>query len=319
VRSFKILVVDDFEPFRRFILSVLERRAEYQLIGQASDGLEAVQLAEQLQPDLVVLDVGLPKLNGIEAAKRIRQVAPLSKVLFLSQESSPEVVEEAFRIGGMGYVVKTRAQGELMRGIEAVLAGRHFASGDLEMRAFTETNQASAPHHHEALFYSDDAILIQGFAGFTAAALKLGNPAIVMATKSHQESLVQKLKSEGLDLEDAIQQGTYIPLDATEMLSRIMRNGSIDRIRFLEVLTRLMEPARKAAKAVRPRIAICGEIVTLLWAIGNSDVALLLEKSGNELSDAYEVDLLCAYPVQTRQDEAAFESICAEHSAVSLL
>src|SRR5271170_4203313 len=87
VSSIRVLVVDDYEPFRQFICSTLRKRPELQIVGEVSDGLEAVQKAQELQPDLIVLDIGLPTLNGIEAARRIRSVSPESKILFVSQES----------------------------------------------------------------------------------------------------------------------------------------------------------------------------------------------------------------------------------------
>jgi len=125
----RILVVDDYEPFRRFLCSMLTRKADLQIIGEALDGLEAVQKAEELQPDLIVLDIGLPTLNGIEAARQIRKFAPESKIIFVSQESSPEVVQEALGLGTCGYVVKSQAQRELLAAVDAVLEGRRFVSG----------------------------------------------------------------------------------------------------------------------------------------------------------------------------------------------
>ena len=88
-----------------------------------------MQKAEELQPDLILLDIGLPKLNGLEAAKRIRKVAPHAKILFLSQESSPTVVQEALHSGALGYVLKSHAGRELRPAIEAVLAGGHSVGG----------------------------------------------------------------------------------------------------------------------------------------------------------------------------------------------
>src|SRR5258707_14024725 len=119
--SVRVLVVEDHEPFRRFVCSTLEKRPEWQIVGQASDGLEAVQKAEELQPDLIVLDLGLPTLHGIEATRQIRKVAPECKILFVSQESSGDVVREAFSLGALGYVVKAHAGSELLPAVEAVL------------------------------------------------------------------------------------------------------------------------------------------------------------------------------------------------------
>jgi DNA-binding NarL/FixJ family response regulator len=124
----RVLVVDDYEPFRRLVCSTLEKRSDLRVVGEAADGLEAVQKAEELQPDLIVLDIGLPTLNGMEAARRIRKLAPESKIIFLSQESSSEVVQVALSLGAWGYVVKARAGSDLFAAVEAVLLGKHFVS-----------------------------------------------------------------------------------------------------------------------------------------------------------------------------------------------
>jgi DNA-binding NarL/FixJ family response regulator len=128
VPSVRVLVVDDFEPWRRFVCSTLEEAPDLQVICEGSDGLEAVQKAEELKPDLIVLDIGLPTLNGIEAARRIRKLAPESKILFLTQESSADVVEEAFSLGALGYVLKAHAGTELLAAVDAVRQGRQFVS-----------------------------------------------------------------------------------------------------------------------------------------------------------------------------------------------
>ena len=129
--SVRVLVVDDHEPFRSFVCSTLGKRPELQIVGQASDGQEAVQKAEKLHPDLILLDVGLPTLNGIEAARRIRKLSPDSKILFVSQESCADVVQEALSLGALGYVVKAQAGSELLPAVEAVCRGRQFASREL--------------------------------------------------------------------------------------------------------------------------------------------------------------------------------------------
>jgi DNA-binding NarL/FixJ family response regulator len=122
----RILVVDDFEPWRRYIVSMIEEDAELKVIHEASDGLEAVQMCQELQPDLVLLDVGLPKLSGFEAAGQIRVVSPESKILFLSAIPSPEMVREALRIGAVGYICKADTLRHLLPALKAAAADEDF-------------------------------------------------------------------------------------------------------------------------------------------------------------------------------------------------
>jgi len=120
----RVLVVEDFVPFRQFILSKLANMSDLRVIGEVSDGLEAVQKCVELQPDLILLDISLPSLNGIKAARQIRRLVPESKVIFLTQESSVDVVQEALSLGAQGYVVKIKAASELLTAVEAVLMGK---------------------------------------------------------------------------------------------------------------------------------------------------------------------------------------------------
>lgn len=127
----RVLVVEDYEPFRRFVCSSLGKRPELEIVYQVSDGLEAVQKAEELQPDLIVLDVGLPSLNGIETARRIRKLSPNSKILFVSQDSAPDLVQQALSLGALGYVLKAHAATDLLAAVEAVLRSEQFVSRTL--------------------------------------------------------------------------------------------------------------------------------------------------------------------------------------------
>jgi DNA-binding NarL/FixJ family response regulator len=136
--SVRVLVVEDFEPFRRSVCCMLDKGPGLQIVGEVSDGLEAVNKAATLQPNLILLDIGMPTLNGIEAARRIRKLSPVSKILFVSQESSADVVQEAFRLGALGFVAKTDAGSQLLTAVNAVLRGETFASSSLAERNLQE-------------------------------------------------------------------------------------------------------------------------------------------------------------------------------------
>jgi DNA-binding NarL/FixJ family response regulator len=139
----RILLADDFEPWRSFVASLPQKNLEWQIICEASDGLEAVQKAKEFQPDLIVLDIGLPKLNGIEAAPSIRKVAPESKILFLSSNRSSDTAAEALNAGGHGYVVKSDGANELLVAVEAVLQGKRFVSSTFKGLDLTTTEGQS--------------------------------------------------------------------------------------------------------------------------------------------------------------------------------
>jgi DNA-binding NarL/FixJ family response regulator len=122
------MVAEDFQPFRQFVCSKLEQRPELRVACEVCDGLEAVQKAEELGSDLILLDIGLPTLNDIEAARRILELSPESKIIFSSQETAADIVQEAMRLGAWGYVFKTHAEGDLLLAIDAVLSGKRFVS-----------------------------------------------------------------------------------------------------------------------------------------------------------------------------------------------
>ena len=147
--SIRVLVVDDYEPFRRFVCSRLESRPDLQVIGEASDGLEAVEKAQALKPDLILLDIGLPSLNGIEAAHRISRLIPAATILFVSQISDADVVQEALSNGAKGYVWKQDAGIDLLPAVEAALQGARFVSSGIQRRNSGETlTQKKRPIFH---------------------------------------------------------------------------------------------------------------------------------------------------------------------------
>ena len=292
-----------------------------QLVGEVSDGLQAVRTAEELQPDLVVLDIGLPSLNGIEVARRIRKLSPRSKILFVSQESSADLVREALGTGAHGYVVKTDAGRELLEGVSAVLRGEQFVGKRFSGQDFIGGSQLpqnmKIARRHDVGFYSDDAGLLDDLTQFIEAALRAGNSAIVVATESHRDSLLSRLHAHGVDIAAAIEQGRYISVDVAEALSTFMVNDLPDPVRFLTLLRDLIVPAAEAAEG--HRVAVFGECVDLLSEQGKADAVIRLERLWNEISKSYDVDILCGYhhgAIQGGMDSHVFQRICAEHSAV---
>ena len=317
--SSRILIADDYESWRCQVRLLLQARPEWQVIAEAADGPEAIQKAEELKPDLIVLDIGLPKLNGIEAARQIRQLSPSSKIVFLSQNHDLDVVRAAWGTGALGYVYKTDFGRDFLPAIQAVLRGQPFVSSTLKGREFTDTAGEKAPHRHEVQFYSDDAVFLDSFAHFIGTALKSGRGAIAVITESHRGGLVSRLQAQGLDVDAATQQGTFIQLDVAETLSTFMVNGMPDTTRFFEIAGGLIEAAAKAARQEHYGVVVCGECSPTLWAEGKADAAIRVEQLFNQVGKAFGLDLLCGYALSSfhgEEDEHVFQSICAEHSAV---
>jgi CheY-like chemotaxis protein len=309
----RILVAEDYEPMRRYICIALRQWSQHAMVSEAVDGLESVEKARELQPGLVLLDIGMRRLNGFEAARQIRSVVPNAKLLFVSQESSADMLREAFRLGADGYVHKLNAQRDLVPAIEAILAGKQFVSSGLEYG-----ERARIYPKHKVQFYSDDATLLEGAGPFIRDGLRAGKAAVALMTHPHRESLSHYLHEQGeIDLPGAIDDGTYVSQDVADMTSAIMAEGCPDRAGFLHGLSGLINTAAKAAN--RSGVVIFGECVGLLCAAGNVDAAIQLEEAGNELLETHDVEIMCAYPLESFRDESGdhdLRSVCSKHTSV---
>ena len=297
----RILVVEDHARFRQLICAALQRRAEFETI-EAADGVEALQKAEELQPDLILLDISMPRMHGFEVAERIRRLAPRARVLFLSQESESDIVRKALDLGAHGYVHKTSAATDLLPAIDAVLAGQRFLSRSI---AFGEPADAPAPRRHEILFCPDDAAIVDAFTRYVAGALNAADAAIVLVTEAHRTHVLRELRTQGVDVDGAIARDTCLFFDA---------DVAPDPFRFLEAISGVRAAAARAGKT-HARVAFGGERAGRLWAAGRTSEAVQLEQLCGEL--AHDVDILCVYPVPYTTDDQALTRICAEHTAVS--
>jgi DNA-binding NarL/FixJ family response regulator len=122
----RILIVDDSQAWRRSVCLLLQEYLNVVILCESLDGLDAVRKSEELQPDLILLDIGLPNLNGLEAARQIRKVSPGSRILFLTSYDGPEFLREALSIGALGFVVKSHAAHDLLAAVRAVMQGQQF-------------------------------------------------------------------------------------------------------------------------------------------------------------------------------------------------
>jgi DNA-binding NarL/FixJ family response regulator len=126
--TIRILVVDDHPIVRQGLKTLLEGHSGWQVIGEASDGAEALERAGQLNPDVMVLDVTMPRMNGLEACRLLRRQFPDLEILFVTQHDSPQMMREALEAGARGYVVKSNAARDLLAAVEAVSQHRVFTA-----------------------------------------------------------------------------------------------------------------------------------------------------------------------------------------------
>lgn len=318
----RVLLVDDYEPWRRALLTILRKRQGLQVTGEAADGLDAVRKAEELQPDLILLDIGLPTLNGIEAAHQIRKVSQASKILFVSENQSVDIAEEALRTGASGYVVKSNAGRELLPAVEAVLRGKPFLSIGLASRdvsASMNDRTAAITHSHEVAFYANDGSVVDGYVRFIESSLNGGNAVIAVVTESHRASLLPKLEAAGVNVSAAIVRGCFILLDAADTLSTLTVNDMPDAGRCTKIVGDLILEATKGVKGTNGRVVVCGEIAPTLLSKGSTEGAIRLEHLWDEIARGYGVNTLCGYLASAfprHEADPVFQRICAEHSFV---
>jgi hypothetical protein len=218
-------------------------------------------------------------------------------------------------LGGGKFVGKRFADHDLVGSTEAGVSQEFRTKSTF---APPQKNIEST-HRHEVRFHSDDECFLESFTRFIGAALNAGNAVIAVATESHRDSLLLRLRARRLDIGAAIEQGRYISLDASETVSTFMVNDLPDPGKFLKVTGDLIAEAAKAVKVEPARVAACGECAPLRWAQGKAEAAIQLEHLWDEIAKSHGVDVLCAYPLGSFQggmDSHIVQRICSEHSAV---
>ena len=245
----------------------------------------------------MLLDIGLPRLSGIDAASRIRVVIPDAKLMFVTIESSLEIVERAFRGGAHGYVYKPRALRDVLPVLDAILHGAQFVSGGLERVA---QGDSLASHRHDVVFYSSDAVLVDAFSRFIAGELREGSAVLAIVTAAHEQSLYRSLKASRVDVALAIRDQRYIPVNVKALLAKSTVNCYPDPLRYLDAAGKLLTDITRRATARHARVAACGEGTSMFWTQGHVDAAIQLEHLWDEIAKSHQMDILCAFPLTAR-------------------
>ena len=211
--SYRVLVVDDFEPWRRHVASTLAESSRWQIVGEAADGPDAIEKAANLRPDLILLDVGLPTVNGIEAARRILAHDSNLKILFVSEHQSWEIAEVALCTGARGYICKSDSGRELSPAMDAIIDGGRFVAERFGGRVQKRADRASSNgRRHEALYYSNDVELLNRWASIAKDALNTDATFLLLATDSHRDTIRAMLQRRGINVERAVRDGRFVSL-----------------------------------------------------------------------------------------------------------
>ena len=316
-----VLVVDDYEPWRRHVCAELQKYPRWRVVAEARDGLEAVRTAHTLNPDLILLDIGLPGLNGLEAARRILAQRRSARILIITEQHSPDIAEAALEAGARGYLFKMDAGRDLPFAMEAVVNGGGFLSSALALHFNHLLPVRSNGRRHEVGFFSDEPSIVDAYARFAHAGIREGHPIIVMAGEPRRTQVLQQLEMLGVPVTSLIHDRRCVPVDADAVFANVMEKDAPDRRRFLEAIVPSVVEAARSSGAEHTRVVACGEIAPRLWQRGNLSGALYLEEIWDQFVRDHDVDTLCGYsPVDVPRlgadDYAVFQRICECHSAV---
>jgi DNA-binding NarL/FixJ family response regulator len=316
VAPHKILVAEDFSAFREFVCAQLHRRTDLHVVA-VDDGLAAVRAAADLRPDLALLDIGLPTMNGLEAARRIRTQSPATKIVFLTQESASEFVDAALDMGADGYILKTRALDYMLPVVETMLGDQ--AGGDSRPRATRACSDGR--HRHHAQCFADDAALLASAERFVLDTLATRDAAMVALARPHLDALGDILRRRQVTIDRLIEQGTLLMIDATDLTQAFAADCAIDwdslEARWREVIA----AAGAATGQPRPRVASFSETGALLVAAGQVETAMRMEAIAERLvnaSDLPTLDLTCVYPMLPPARDSVFSRICEAHALIAI-
>jgi DNA-binding NarL/FixJ family response regulator len=224
----RILIADDHAPLRRSIRSLLESHAQWSVCGEAADGEEAIEEAERLRPDVVLLDISMPKLNGLEAARRIRQSVPTAQLLVLTMHSSDQLPEEARRAGARDVVMKSDADRSLIGAIESLRAPD---------RAIPLAGSVIRQWRHVAAFFRSEEERYRVLAPFIADGLAVGEKAIHIIDPPDRDRHVRRLTEAGIDVAGAVARHQLVLLPWNEAY---LRDGRFDQQAMIDLLRQML-------------------------------------------------------------------------------
>lgn len=156
MKEIRVLVVDDQTVVREGLVSILSFQSDIKIVGQAQDGQEAIAIAKQDKPDVILLDLVMPKQDGLDSISKLREVAPAAKILILTGYADPERVFRAIKAGAIGYLLKDSTWEQLMQAIRDVAKGQSYIDSSIAIKVIQEINtEPTPPHTNHSLVLTD--------------------------------------------------------------------------------------------------------------------------------------------------------------------
>lgn len=313
----RVLIVDDHAPWRQQVRNLLRTTGNWLVAGEAVDGQQAVDMAATLRPDLILLDLELPVLNGVDAARRILAADATARILFLTGERSWDVAETVLIGGARGYAIKTSAAVELRRAMTAVLGGSRFVSAVLGGRDAAIRDESEL-HRHVVTFQPDDESLTAEYERFAASSLRAGKSVIAVCDAARRRELARRFTAQHIDIDALAAADRYIAIDPSDVVTPLMVDGMPDDTLFWKAAITLIGRAARASRLSPPAVAAFGDAAPGLWRAGQVDAAVRLEQLWDEFIQVFNVEVVCGYAMDWLGDPPpdAHQRLCAAHSTV---
>jgi len=312
--SIRILIVDDHEAIRRRVRSLLSTRAEWFICGEAADGLDAVEKAKRLRPNVVLMDMTMPRMKGVQATKIIRKEVPEAKVVVIGQNDPSVVRRQAIEIDACGFVAKADLSRDLLSTIDRLVGHRPFGDEgeNFDMRVpdgkrkigvpVSRDDQSepwcglladAAPRDHIVQLYQDENFLSRAVCRFAVSAINHGEGVILVPTSAHWNALRPRLEAEGVDVKPAQASGQLTVVDADQLLPGFMREAMPDAPLFLGLAAETIAQARGGDRFTKVRW--WGEMVNVLWERGDVAASMGLEDLFHKLAHDHEIAIFCSF------------------------
>jgi DNA-binding NarL/FixJ family response regulator len=296
--SVEVLIVDDEARFRRMVRSLIESQPAYRVCGEAGDGIEAVEKVPKLRPDVVLMDVNMPRMDGLEATRIIRRESPDCNVVIVTQNDATVAREQARIVGADGFVTKSDLIRDLLPEMARVAMERHNSLDETKNAAdngepWCGLLADAAPRDHIVQLYQDQQFLNRAVCRFAAAAIANGEGVILVPTIAHWDAFRPRLESEGVDVKAAEKRGQLTIVDADNLLPTFMRDEMPDSPVFLGLAANVVSQARGDGRY--PKVRWWGEMVNILWERGDVAASMNLEDLFDQLAHEQDISIFCSF------------------------